>query len=86
MVGFQSVVPAGVEGDLQVNQVEVKVKEVPSEGESTPPLPSFRLCPDTTKEYNFDYEVVKLPFKFNLWNAPMSKEQQGNLLNLVHDN
>ena len=48
-VGFQSIVPPEVEGGLQVNKVEVKVKEVPSEEESTPPLPSFGPHPDTTK-------------------------------------
>ena len=40
-VGFQLIVPLEVEEGLQTNQVEVKVKEGPSEEESTPPLPSF---------------------------------------------
>ena len=53
-VGFQPVVPPEVEGGLQTNQVKVKVKEVTSEEDSTPPLPSFGPCPDTTKDYNFD--------------------------------
>ena len=73
-VGFQPIVPPEVEGGLQVNQVEVKVKEVPSEEESTPPLPSFGPHADTTKNYNFEDEVVKLPFKLNLGDAPFSKE------------
>ena len=70
-------------GDLQTNQVEVNVKKEPSGQESTPPLPSFGPHPDTTNDYNFDDEVAKLPFKFNLWDAPFSKEQQYSLLNLV---
>ena len=45
-VGFQPEVPPEVEGDLQV---EVKVKEVPSEDEPTPPLPLFGPHPNTTK-------------------------------------
>ena len=39
-VGFQSLIPPEVEGDLQTNQVEVNVKQEPSE-ESTSLLSSF---------------------------------------------
>ena len=87
-VGFQPVVPPEVEGDLQTNQVEVEVKEEqvePSEEESIPPLPSFGPRPDTTQDYDFKDEVEKLPFKFNLGNAPFSKEQKDCLLNLIYD-
>ena len=81
-VGFQPIVPPEVEGDLQTNQVEVKVKEEPSGEESTPPLPSFGPHPDTNQDYDFKDEVAKLPFKFNLGDAPFSKEQNNHLLNL----
>ena len=84
-VGFQPVVPPEVERSLQANQMEAKVKEEPSEEESTPPLPSFGPCPDTTKNYNFEDEVVRLAFKFNLGDAPFGKEQQDQLLNLIYD-
>ena len=73
-----------MERHLQINQVEVKVKEEPHEEESTPPVPAFGPHPDTTKDYNFDHEVAKLPFQFNLGDAPLSKEQQDHL-NLVYD-
>ena len=49
-VGLQPVVPAEVEGSLQANQVEVKVKEKPSKEVSTPPLPSLGPGQDTTKD------------------------------------
>ena len=84
-VGFQPIVPPEVEGSLQTNQVEVKVKEKPSQEESTPPLPSFGPHPDTTKDYDFKDEVAKLPFRFNLVDAPFSKEQKDCLLNLIYD-
>ena len=84
-VGFQPIVPPVVEGDLQTNQVEVKVKEEPSEEESTPPLLSFEPCPDTSWDYNFEDKVAKLPFKFNLGDAPFRKEQKESLLNFVYD-
>ena len=84
-VRFQPVVPLEVEGGLPTNQVEVKVKEEPSEEESTPPLPSFGPHPNTTKDYNFEDEVAKLPFRFNLGDAPFSKEQEDHLLNLIYD-
>ena len=61
--------------------MEVKIKE-----ESPPPLQSFGPHPDTTKDYNFDDEVAKLIFKFNLGDAPFSKGQQDHLLNLVYNN
>ena len=64
-VGFQPIFPPEVEGDLQTNQVEVKVKEEHSEEESTPSLPSFGPHPDTNQYYGFKDEVTKLPFKFN---------------------
>ena len=54
--------------------MEVNIKEEPSEEESTPPLPSFGPHADTSKEYNFEDEVKKLPFKLNLGDAPFSKE------------
>ena len=84
-VGFQLIVPPEVEGGLQTNQVEVKINEECSEEESTPPLPSFGPHPDTSKEYNFEDKVGKLPFKFNLGDAPFSKEQKDHLLNLIYD-
>ena len=84
-VGFQPVLPPEVEGSSQANQLEVMVKEEPSEEESTPPLPSFGPCPDTNKDYTVDDEVVRLPFKFNLGDAPFSKEQQDWLLNLIYN-
>ena len=84
-VEFQPVVPPEVEGSIQASQVEVRVGEEPSEEESTPPLQSFGPHPDTTKEYNVDDEVVRLPFKFNLGDAPFSKEQQDWLLNIIYD-
>ena len=84
-VGFQPIVPPEVEGDLQTNQVEVEVQEEPSEEESTPPLPSFGPHADTTQDYDFKDEVAQLPFKFNLGDAPFSKEQKDHLLNLIYD-
>ena len=69
-----------VEGDLQLNQVEVEVKE-----EQKEPLPSFGPRPDTTQDYDFKDEVEKLPFKFNLGDVPFSKEQKDRLLNLIYD-
>ena len=75
-VGFQPIVPPEVEGDLQTNQVEVKVKEEPSEEESTPPLPSFGPHPDTTQDYDFDDEVAKLPFKFNLGEPHLTRSKK----------
>ena len=74
-----------MEGGLQTNQVEVKVKEEPSEEESTPPIPSFGPHPDASKDYNFEDEVETLPFKFNLGDVPFSKEHKDHLLNFVYD-
>ena len=82
-IGFQKIAPPEVEGGLQTNQVEIRVKEELHEENSNTPLHTFRPHPDTTQEYNFGNEVKKLPFKFNLGDAPFSKEQQDHLLNLI---
>ena len=84
-VAFQPIVPPEVEGGLQINKVEVEVKEEPSEEEATPPLPSFGPHPDITQDYDFNDEVKKMPFKFNLRDAPFSKEQKDHLLNLIYN-
>ena len=65
--------------------MEVKIKEEPSEEESTPPLPSFGPVPNTTKDNSSDDEVEKLPFKFNLRDTPFNKEEQDCLLSLVYN-
>ena len=74
-----------MEGDLQTYQVEVEIKEQTPEENSNPTLPSFGPHPDTTQDYNFEDEVKKLPFKFNLGDTPFSKEQKDHLLNLIYD-
>ena len=48
--------------------------------------PKFGERPDTGKAYNLKKEIEQLPFKFNLGDAPFTKEQQDQLLNLVYDN
>ena len=65
-IGFQPIVPSRGGRGLQTNQAEINVKEEPSEDESTPPLPSFGPCPDTTKHYNFEDEVAKLLFNLGM--------------------
>ena len=56
-VGFQPIVPPEVEGVLQTNQVEVKVKEQTPEENYNTLLPSFGPHPDTTKDYEFKDKV-----------------------------
>ena len=84
MVELQLIVPPGVEGNVQANQMSAKVIEELFEEESIPPLPSFGPRPDTTKDCNFEDEVARLPFKFNLGDTPFNKEQQNGLLNLIY--
>ena len=47
--------------------------------------PKFGERPNTKKAYNFNDDIMWLPFKFNLGNAPFTKEQQNWLLNLVYN-
>ena len=51
-VCFQPIVPPEVEGGLQTNQVEVKVKEQTPEENTNNLLPSFGPHPDTTQDYD----------------------------------
>ena len=87
-VVFQTIVPPEVEGDLQTNQVEAKVNEEPSEGESTPPLPSFGPHPYTSKEYNFEDEVKKNCHLNSIFGMPyfyQGAKKKNHLLNLIYD-
>ena len=65
--------------------MEVKVKEQTPEENSNTPLPSFGPHPDTTQDYNFDDDMTKWPFKFNLGDAQFNKEQKDHLLNLIYN-
>ena len=82
---IQPVFSTEVEGASKPTRGRSKQKRYPSKEESTPLLLSFEPLPDTNKEYNFDDKVSKLPFKFNLGDAPFNKEQQDHLLNLVYN-
>ena len=84
-VGFQAMIPPEVEGGHQTNQVEVILKEEPSEEESTPPFTLIRMLSLQHQGLKFEDEVAKVPFKFNLGDVLCSKEQQDHLLNLVYD-
>ena len=47
--------------------------------------PKFGGRPDTGKAYDFKKDIELLPFKFNLVDAPFTKEQKDQLLNLIYD-
>ena len=47
--------------------------------------PKFEERSDTGQAYDFKKEIEQLPFKFNLGDAPFTKERQDQLLNLIYD-
>ena len=83
---FQPISPPEIHEELKVSQLKaniradghVKVEEVP--------LPKFGALPNAKKAYNFDNEIVWLPFKFYFGDTPFPKDQKGCLLNLIYDN
>ena len=70
-INFQLVLPPEIESDLQNNQVEAGAKLETSEKQEAP-QPTFGPCPDTNSNHNFDDEVQRMPFKFNIGDAPLS--------------
>ena len=56
--------------DVEENMHPPKEKDIPVE------YPKFGERPDTGKAYDFKTEIEQLPFKFNLGDAPFTKEQQ----------
>ena len=48
-------------------------------------LSMFKTEPDMNKEYDFQNEIVWLPFQFNMVDTTFSK-QQDQLINLVYNN
>ena len=48
--------------------------------------PSFGIRPNT-KNSDFDYkkELERLPFKFNIGDTPLTREQQAHLINMIYD-
>ena len=84
-INFQLTIPPEIEHGLQSNHMEAEEKSVTSEVQENP-QPTFGPHPDTRLNYNFEDEVQQLPFKFNLGDAPLNKEQQDQLLNLIHSN
>ena len=49
-------------------------------------IQNFGERPDTGKAYDFKKEIKWLPFMFNLWDAPFTKDQQDQLLSIIYDN
>ena len=70
--------PPPCEGEEQVenNAVEVEENTDPKEDNFPVKYPKFEERPDTGKAYDFKKEIEWLPFKFNLGDAPFTKEQQ----------
>ena len=76
-------------GQEQVENNTVEVGEnldQPKEINDPVEYPKFGERPDTGKVYAFKRKIEQLPFKFNLGDAPFTKEQQDWLLNLIYEN
>ena len=56
--------------EVEENMDPPKEKDIPMEYQK------LGEGPDTGRAYDFKKEIKQLPFKFNLGNAPFTKEQQ----------
>ena len=65
--------------------MEAEVKSGTSEVQENP-QPTLGPHPNTSSNYNFEDKVLWLPFKFNLGDVPLNKEQKDWLLNLIYEN
>ena len=77
------------EGQEKVENNAVGMEEnpdQPKENKIPVEYPRFGERHDTRKAYDFTIEIEQLPLKFNMGDAPFTKEQQDQLLNLIYNN
>ena len=87
IISFQLVPPHEKQDQIESNVVGVELKQEENE-KDTPSLsyPKFRKRSIMEETCNFESETAWLAFKFNLGNAPFTKEKQDRLLNMIYDN
>ena len=87
IISFMPAPPHEEQEQVENNAVEVEQNMDPPKEKDIPvEYPKFGERPDTGKAYDFKKEIEQLPFKFNLGDAPFTKDQQDQLLNIIYDN
>ena len=72
------------------NTTEVNQETNDASGKNTPnrkdEKPSFGIRPDTkNSDFDFKKELERLPFELNIGDAPLTREQQARLINVIYD-
>ena len=84
-VAFQPLPPADIMATVKA--VHNEPGPVPSKEASKEPHPTFGPRPDTkVADFGFQKEVKDLPFKLNLGDVHLDKEQQAKFIDLIYSN
>ena len=86
--GFQPVPTAELQADIMATAQESVQEEKDNDGdkEDEDVLPKFGPRPDTSSpDFDFKAELERLPFKLNLGDAPLSREQQARLIDIIYN-
>ena len=89
-VKLQPVPPEDLREEILSNAMEVNQEINDTSGKSASnekdEKPSFGIRPNT-KDPNFDFkkELERLPFELNIGDAPLTREQQARLIDVIYD-
>ena len=80
--GFQPVPDESVRAEIMATQTDTES----SEGKGAGELPKFGKRPDTSSpDFDFQSEVNRLPFKLNLGEVELSREQEAKFIDIIYD-
>ena len=89
-VKLQPVPPEDLQEEILSNATEIDPETGDKSGKNTSKekdeKPSFSARPDT-KNHNFDFkkELERLPFELNIGDAPLTREQQAHLIDVIYN-
>ena len=89
-VKLQQVPPEDLREDILSGSVETEQSESETKQKDTTrekdEKPSFGARPDTkSSQFNFKEELKRLPFELNIGEAPLTREQQARLIDIIYD-
>ena len=81
-IGVQAVPDESVRAEILAAQSE----QEPEGGKGSEELPAFGARPDTSSpDFDFKSELERLPFKLNLGEVSLSREQEAKFIDIIYD-
>ena len=87
---MQPVPPKDLREEILSNAMEVNQETNDASGKNTSnekgEKPSFSIRPNTkNSDFDFKKELEQLPFELNIGDAPLTREQQAHLINVIYN-